>query len=158
MLETVVVAAGPGEAEPLPRLASVAVPGATVRLLRHDGGPLAHLLDEVLFARPLVDLLVLAGATALARPDGIRAIVDVLRTDRTLAAVAIDAELGTEPDDLLEAGAGFRAGPLCQAGGFAGDHVDPLHVRLRRVGFPTAVLPASAILGRRHPIRERVPA
>lgn len=157
MLEIVVVASGPWEQRRSPHLARVAAPGASVRLIRHDGGALADRLDEVLFARPLVDLLIVAGPTALARPGGIRAIIDVLRIDRSLAAVAIDAELGTEPADLLAAGAGFRAGPLCQAGGFTGDG-GALHERLRRVGFPSAVLPAAALLGWRRPSREQVPA
>lgn len=147
MLELVVVAADALEEVELLELAHrvAGASGVGVRRVPADGRSDAARLDDALFARPLADQLVVVGREApcdlgdLGDLGDLRFLTEVLSRRWDLAAVTTGGDTGPSVDEVIAFGGAFRAGPLCQAGGFTGDGERSLHDRLADLGFRSAV-------------------
>lgn len=93
--------------------------------------------------RPLPDVVVVVGRARGCAPSELALLVNLLVARRDLAAITTGARVDGGMADLVEHGAVFRGGPLCQAGGFGGDRRRSVHDRLSALGFDSIQLAAS---------------
>lgn len=115
--------------------------GEVVRSPRHRGLVPVARLDVGLFTRPLPDRLVVVGRDQRCTPSALASMLRTLDLAPDVCAVTQGGGRGPGVDSLLEAGGAFRGGPMCQAGGFAGDGRRGLAERLAQLGFSSIVLP-----------------
>lgn len=121
--------------------------------------PLAR-LDEGLFTRPLPDRLVVVGRHRSCTSAVIARLAGALDGPSASCAVTAVAPPVAGDAGLLEMGAGFRGGPLCQAGGFTGDGRRDVHDRLVAIGFESIAVLAPSVqqVPVRRAVRAGVPA
>lgn len=100
-------------------------------------------LDAGLFTRPLPDRLLVVGSDPSCSPAEMAFLDTVLDLRPELSAATLDPVLSIDVESLLALGGIFRGGPLCQAGGFAGDGRRSIADRLAAMGFASAVLPGA---------------
>lgn len=106
-------------------------------------GQLAARLDCGLYTRPLPDRLVLVGRDRSCSAAVIADLATSLRRSPELVAVTVGAPVVSSLGELVDLGAAFRGGPVCQAGGFGGDACGPVQDRLAALGFVYAQVHAS---------------
>lgn len=118
------------------------VPDAEILVSSRTDGrlPVAR-LDAGTFTRPLPDRVVVVGRDRSCTPAELAFLNTMLDLRPELCAVTAAACPGLELGPLLAHGGIFRAGPLCQVGGFAGDGRRSVRERLGGVGFASATMP-----------------
>lgn len=118
------------------------VPGVEILVSpRSDGRMPVARLDAGVFTRPLPDRVIVVGRDRSCSPAELAFMNTMLDLRPELSAVTAEACPGLEVAPLLATGGIFAAGPLCQAGGFAGDGRRSVRERLAAVGFASSVLP-----------------
>lgn len=107
---------------------------------RSDGRLPVARLDAGVFTRPLPDRIVVVGRDRSCAPAELAFLNTMLDLRPELSAVTAGRCPGQELGPLLALGGIFRGGPLCQAGGFAGDGRRSVQDRLTAMGFASTVL------------------
>lgn len=157
MLRLLIVALDAGQEAEMVGRASDALDwlGPDAELLvaaRTPGVAAVSRLDGGLFTRPLPDRLLVVGRDVSCSPRALTLLNEALDVGPDLGAVMRCPGTRDGVHTALEYGGAFRGGPMCQAGGFAGDR--PFSDRLGDVGFPSTHL--AATVGRPRHLRSLV--